>query len=1339
MFKKRDGSSTLPVDFCGVEDNRQFNDQHKSKRFEGNTIVHSLVSSSPSTQVAIGKVTCKALCDSGSMVSVMSKDFFYNHFRQMELKNCADLISVKAANGTPIPVFGYVFLKTWVALLNKFIDIGYLVADRSGDSFQIVLGMNVLKQANSFQNLGTKVASSNVKSRSRVAKTNNRDPILLSARSMQGVKLTMSGSSENNESGLVHVEPLNSFKSCGIMVYGGLCQANDVKLLVCNPHDYDIWIGEYTAAALVTPFDPFTDLELPEVSFDVQAQELVVGNIEATLNTDGFDINLVKPGVELSEGEQAAFHDLIREYQDVFAKNDSDIGFCDRIYHEIRVKDDIPVKVPRRRLHPADIKPVQQEIKKLLAAGVVKPSNSPYCSPIVAVKKRDETGKQVGIRLAIDYRKLNSKIVDDAQSIPSVQELLELGYNSRYFSSIDLIQGFFQLALSSKSSELTAFDSACGLGTLEFRVLPQGLKCSSAKFQHTLESIFQEELFVFLAIYIDDLLCFSKSVSDHLNHLKVILQKLRENNLKIKASKCRFFCENIDYLGHEISSSGIRTSPKKTEAISKLPEPRNFSDLHSHLGLFSYYRRFVPKFGQIASCLHKVLTHAPRKPNSKYNSKRIYPLPEVKKPFHLLWDENCRTAWQTLKDSIVNSDCLVFPNFKRNFMLEVDASLLGYGACLSQEQDDGTRRVIAFASRSLRPNEKSHVHQSSRRLELGALRWAMTEKFRPYLASSHCIVLTDHNPLRYLLNAKLSATELRWLGQLSSFSFEIKYRPGSQNTVADCLSRSPIDDRSAEPDDEYEDNCVPQTMIDIVKKTIQDASPLLDESEPSLSVVSAVVGEQIPDSFKIAASSLLCHPNKEQVAMSHELQVDVGNSLSLVTLPQISLDELKQEQSGDSALAPCFHELGKSDSSFVLSDDVLYFLGKDELGDTCKLLVVPQKYRTLIFESLHDKMGHPGRSRSESLILQRFFWPGIRKDIRDMVARCSRCKVAKTPARKVKLIPGHLTVNRSNECVALDFTVLEKAQGFDSVLVMTDHFSKFVVAIPVKDQSAKTVAKCLFQHWICSYGLMNRIHSDRGRCFESNIVKELCLLLGIKQTTTAGYSSFSNGICERWNRTFHSLLKTLENDQKQKWPSFLKEICFMYNSTPHSVTGYSPFFLMTGRKCTLGIEFLLPTSKPNREDLSTDWATLLKNRLQIASYLAAKQMTKRALERREKSISQGGNDSPLHIGSHVLMRNRIPGMAKIQDHWLSTPFVIKDRIGTRAYRVSSLNSLHNDRLVRREDLLPLDSSSQLSLSSTPLSPRSTPTPSTPIPRPRTRLYCRQHPSSDNSISSSPGL
>lgn len=822
---------------------------------------------------------------------------------------------------------------------------------------------------------------------------------------------------------------------------------------------------------------------------------------------------------------------------------------------------------------------------------------------------------------------------------------------------MDLAQGYYQVAIEENDIPKTAFRVGTG-GLFEYLRMPFGLCNSPSTFQRLMEACLGEVNFDILLIYLDDILVFSPSVEEHIKRLEFVFQRLKEHGLKMKPSKCHFFKSETKFLGHVVSEKGISTDPEKTKVIEDWQPPQTEKQLRQFLGLAGYYRRFVKGFSQIAAPLHSLLT----KQNRKKRGKKPLSDTFFNTSLSSRWTDECTQAFQKLKACLTSSPVLGYPDFRLPFVVETDASFSGLGAVLSQDQSQG-RVVIAFASRSLRPQERNMDNYSSMKLELLALKWAVTEKFRDYLLGGCFVVYTDNNPLSYLQTAKLGATEMRWVAQLAQFNFKVIFRSGKSNVNADALSR--IDSGT---------NDMP-TILDQVTKS------------------SMIVGRDL------------------MVEQASVLNVNLSEISCTVTFPEYNKAELRTKQENDELIARLWHwwnkssckpterQIGKESvaarkilrnwDKIQEHDGVLYYVSEDKNSEKNFRFITPECMKAAILSSVHDQLGHQGVERTHALLKERCFWLGMQADVKQWIETCERCVVAKAPVPTVKPPITNLLAERPLDIVAMDFTQLEKASdGRENVLVVTDVFSKFTIAVPTRDQKAKTVAQILVKEWFHKFGIPKRLHSDQGRNFESSIIRQLCSMYGIKKSRTTPYHPAGNGQVERFNRTMHNLLRTLPPEQKRKWPEHLPQLVYVYNCTPHASTGITPYFMLFGREPTLPLDQILGNPCSTEQD---DWLAYHKKRLEEAMNIANANLQKNA-ERRRDRYNQMAKEAPIEIGTNVLLKSHPPGRNKIQDCWSPITYKVIDRLQDNVYLIQLVDGVGNPRTATRTELLPVDRS-----------------------------------------------
>lgn len=1236
------------------------------------TFIHpvtSLVAQCPKVAVRVGGVVVSCLLDTGSMVSTLVESFFVQHFKD-KLQQCKWL-QLRAANGLDIPYVGYAELT--VEVLGKVIpQRGWLVVkdppgQLSPPLVPGVLGMNVIRECytelfgqhgSSLFDLPPVVHASlpwrhalqhchRVQLNSRppktgVAKVRGRRPIHIPGGTVKLVAATCSP--QFCDAPAVLLEPASGSLPSGLLVSPALVQVEQGTAFIPVVN-----VG-FTRATIY----PRQSLGL---LVHATIEGLPVGISEDQPETEAVVAGMQVPNGEvrpksvreqiqaldlsgLVEAEQEQIRAFLLKHESVFSAFEGHLGCTNLISHDIPLLDDQPVRQRYRRLPPSDYDAVKAHLRQLLDSQVIRESSSPYASPIVIVRK-----KCGGLRMCVDYRQLNSRTRKDAFPLPRIEESLDALSGAQWFSTLDLASGYNQVPVTEQDRPKTAFCTPFGL--FEFNRMAFGLCNAPSTFQRLMERMFGAQHCQSLLLYLDDIIVFSSSVEDHINRLDLVLSRLRKEGLKAKLEKCCFFKKEVQYLGHLVSREGVSTDPAKVSAVAKWPRPTTVSELRSFLGFAGYYRRFVEGFSKLAAPLNRLGAELGGTKTRKGQGPRL----------DGVWTDVCENSFQDLKQRLVSAPTLAFADFNLPFILEVDASHIGLGAVLSQEQQ-GRIRPIAYASRSLSPAEKNY---SSMKLEFLGMKWAMTEKFREYLWGQQCTVWTDNNPLSHLGTAKLGATEQRWEAELAAFNYTIRYRPGRTNRNADALSRQP-------------------------------AGPLGRATE------SSTLGTAIP---VLVQQTTRCQdpPLAFQMAVS--------------AFPSRTLEELRRLQAADptiGAFLPFWLAQGPPDPTVrrtlpgptrVLLQQWDRIVGADGLlyrqtfrpdgGEEVRQLLLPACLKEEVLQQLHNDHGHQGVERTTELIRRRCYWPGMGEDIKHWCQNCERCTLAKSSQLRPQAPMGHLLASRPNQILAVDFTFLEPAlDGREQVLIMTDVFTKFTQAVPTRDQKATTVANVLIREWFFRFGVPARLHSDQGRSFENAIIYQLCALYGIQKTRTTPYHPQGNGQCERFNRTMHDLLRTLPMDMKRRWPEHLPQLVFSYNTAVHQTTGDSPYYLMFGQDPQLPVDFLLGRVQEPRHGHACEWVREHQRRLNLAFHNAKERMQAAASKRKERH-DQKIQSEPLAEGQHVYIRDHaMRGRSKIQDAWGATihQVIRAPPLGGVVYSVAPAQDLSKIRQVHRTMLKP---------------------------------------------------
>ncbi|GAU28841.1 hypothetical protein TSUD_21780 [Trifolium subterraneum] len=428
---------------------------------------------------------------------------------------------------------------------------------------------------------------------------------------------------------------------------------------------------------------------------------------------------------------------IVREYLDLFPEEINSLPPEREIEFSIDlVPGSQPISIAPYRMSPLELRELKSQLEELLQKHFIRPSVSPWGAPVLLVKKKDGT-----MRLCIDYRQLNKVTIKNKYPLPRIDDLLDQLRGATIFSKIDLRSGYHQIRIRTSDVSKTAFRTR--YGHYEFLVMPFGLTNAPAIFMDYMNRIFQPYLDKFVVIFIDDILIYSKDPQEHAEHLRIVLDILREKQLYAKFSKCEFWLSEVKFLGHVISQGGIFVDPSKVEAVLNWERPRTVSEIRSFLGLAGYYRRFILGFLEIALPLTRL----------------------TRKGAAFVWDELCENSFNLLKQKLTSAPVLVISDPDKKYVVYCDASNKGLGCVLMQ---DGA--VVAYASRQLKPHEENYPTHD---LELAAIIFALK------IWRHHLYEGVEHE-----------TTE--WMEYLKDFDFELNYHPGKANVVADALSRKAL-------------------------------------------------------------------------------------------------------------------------------------------------------------------------------------------------------------------------------------------------------------------------------------------------------------------------------------------------------------------------------------------------------------------------------------------------------------------------------------------------------------------------------------------------------------------
>lgn len=554
--------------------------------------------------------------------------------------------------------------------------------------------------------------------------------------------------------------------------------------------------------------------------------------------------------------------------------------------------------------------------------------------------------KSGDFRFCVDFRKINEVIEDNNYPLPIINDsLTTLGLQKAcFFSKLDVSQAFHQAALHEDSYDYTGFVTHSGLW--RFKRVPMGLKTSSAAFQAIIQCILRGLINTIAMAYLDDCLIFSPTFTEHTKDISTVLQRFRDHNVKLSSAKCQFAVKSIKsikFLGHKISQEGLKPDDSKIEIIKKYPVPNNVPKLRSALGLFGYYRRFVPNYAKEAAPLSKLLCK-----NTPFN-----------------WTEDCQKAFDYLRNSLINYPILAYPEFNvpNSFILYTDASKQGIGGVLAQTIN-GTERTIAYFAKSL---NKAESNYSVTNMELLAVVRSV-QHFDLYLRNEKFLVITDHHSLKFLTNMQNPSSRLaRWLEILSNYDFKIKHRPGRIHNNADSLSRLPFEDIV---EDSLDLNALTRSAVKQAPKQTPNKAPPRDIPNTAIDNDDIIV-QTNKDKPPIQITPHNAELNMRDVSIAQQ------NDPNYKHIYEYLLNgELPNESKLIKTTLARAHD-------YTLIDSVLYHIREQshkqcpDANRTIIQLAVPSSHINIVLHNNHSDVfaGHLGQAKSYERLRLKYYWP----------------------------------------------------------------------------------------------------------------------------------------------------------------------------------------------------------------------------------------------------------------------------------------------------------------------------------------------------------------------------
>lgn len=918
---------------------------------------------------------------------------------------------------------------------------------------------------------------------------------------------------------------------------------------------------------------------------------------------------------------------ICKKFSDIFLLPGDKLTYSNVFKQSIPLKSNVnPIYKKPYRIPHSQKQIVEEEIEKMLKNDIIEEASSPWSSPVLLVPKRADENGQKKWRLVIDYRAINDSLKDDKFPLPNITDILDALSGAIYFTHLDLNQGYYQMLIDPKDRDCTAFST--NTGQYRMKRLPMGLKISPAAFSRLMTVAMSGLNYNQCFIYLDDLIVFGKNIEDHCKNLHDVFQRLRESNLKLNAKKCEFLKTQMLYLGFIVSDKGISPDPAKIEVVKNFPIPKTADECKRFVAFANYYRRHVKNFSIIAQPLNKL----------------------TRKGVHFRWGEEEENAFLTLREKLISSEVLEYPDFSENntFEMHTDASKYGLGAVLH----NGTGRPVAYASRMLNPAEQNY---STIEKELLAIVWAVRH-FRPYLYDKKFKIYTDHRPLVYLFSMTDPSSRLiKFRLMLENFSFDVYYKKGSDNAAADALSRISYEPERATITSEelkniskiHEDECLITTRAQSRGKIQHDSKidiPIDRTDHPSIvellkkpQDIAELEFRKKPKSNEQRTEDCigtdLCYyiPKSGKIIFNCEQYLKKKvNTRDL----KFKLDYMFRQLSAD--LRSLCGDIKQNSVVIVLSEDnpiaKLYveYIKKKKIRDPniiiiqSAILVTDEKEKNKILNDFHigKTAGHVGINRMFNTIRKYHYWKGMKADVESFVNKCILCKKAKHHNPVKQPLTVTTTANHAMEKLFLDLVgpLPTDHHGREYILTVQCELSKYIIAEPISNKRADTVAKAFIENVILKHGVPMTIATDRGTEFIAQVMKDVAELLGIEKLTSTAYHHESIGALENAHKTLGNFLRVSINDKPFTWSEWIPFWTFMYNTTVHSSHNYTPFELMYGRKCNLP-----STIQTTPEPLYnfSDYAKELKYRMQVAHRDVNEKLLRNKTTLSNKSVEKG--------------------------------------------------------------------------------------------------------------------
>ena len=945
----------------------------------------------------------------------------------------------------------------------------------------------------------------------------------------------------------------------------------------------------------------------------------------------------------------------------------------------------MPRTRPLKRLSEGELAELRRQLTDLLDRGWIQHSTAGHAASVVFARKPDGSW-----RICYDYRGLNAITEPMVEPLPHIDALLDETRGACWFTKFDLAQGYHQVRLRETDWWKTSFRTQ--LGQFEWKVMPFGLQGSSSVLMRVMNAAMTKglrsnaaggaaaaagdaaaracgvpgasgPLHRSVVVYMDDMLCYSPSLEQHLKDVREVLSILRQEGLYVKASKCAFGRQELGFLGHRVSAAGVAVDPRKVSAVRDWPVPTSNADLRRFVGLCNYYRRFIDEYADIAAPLTRLCgPHAPWQ-----------------------WGLEEQRSFDRLKHCLTTAPVLRTFDSSRRSVLTTDASEVAISAVLTQPDDDGHHHPVAYESRKLTAAEQAYPAHV---LELLAVVHAL-RVFRHYLLGSGAprppgvrsdfTLRTDNQAVSWLrTKSDVNRFLARWLDEIEEFRFDVEHLPGRMNP-ADPLTRCDMP-RRASPDSRpaslAQGPATPAAPPPVAPAAAVAATAGALDGPGGASLVAAFVplgGARVQ-----LLTGEVTAPPSPYLPERHFLAPDFVTAWAhAITMDPFFAPIFKGAAATIGGAVDCKGQpvsppnARPAGGTFIIRCGLLYRRGQGEADRLC----VPDGggLRRRILQECHDTPlgGHFGRHKTAALVRRLAFWPGQTRDVEAYVRTCEVCQ--RTKAEHVGprglLHPLPLPTRRGG-VIGVDWLVglPMTASGFDQVQVHVDHLSGKVHAVPTRStDTAADAARIVLEMALRSGdGVPDVLVVDHDPKFTSNLFREFTRRIGSSLLVGSAYHKNTNARAERVNGVLGDTLRAFANGRKDDWDVWLPYAVFAINNAASTLGGgLTPFFIDRGQHPRLPLS--LPDLRAAGESPAAYGARMKALEQEVQALLHAAQQD------RKTTLDRGRVDTTFQVGDQVLLRTSelldAAEIGKLRPRW-EGPFRVIALAGPNAYTLA---------------------------------------------------------------------